>query len=231
MARLPGRAFRHGLEIGCGTGILTKMLLPRFHSGRLVSIDMAPGMIMEARNRVCQSRHCIFMCCDAEFLPLASSARFDLVISASTMQWFSGFYDSLERIISGHVRNGGVFLAAFFGKNTLPELAGALSMAFPDNDNAIHTGLFPEYSQVQNRMNSTFPALKVERCIIQRDYSGLMELLRALKFTGATPRMRQRHALLRSARGLRLLEQRYLELYGALSASYEVILISGTLKR
>jgi len=40
------------LDVGCGTGYLTKLLLDRWPDARITAIDIAPGMIEYARDRL-----------------------------------------------------------------------------------------------------------------------------------------------------------------------------------
>jgi len=53
------------LDVGCGTGYLTKLLLDRWPDARITAIDIAPGMIEYARDRFNES-NVEFACLDIE---------------------------------------------------------------------------------------------------------------------------------------------------------------------
>jgi ubiquinone/menaquinone biosynthesis C-methylase UbiE len=77
------------LDLGCGTGInlleAARALAP---CSRLVGVDLAPGMIEEARRKATAARvPATFMVGDAERLDL-EDASFDLVICNSVYHWF-----------------------------------------------------------------------------------------------------------------------------------------------
>lgn len=112
------------LEIGCGTGSLTSMLMERFEPSRLMLWDLHIAPQIEAMHR--QATKFTAVSCDAETgitkLPDSSS---DLIISASTVQWFN----SLRRFLSEAarvLRPGGVIALSTYGPDTMREIHEAL---------------------------------------------------------------------------------------------------------
>jgi SAM-dependent methyltransferase len=76
---LSGRGVVDVLDAGCGTGFLSFELAARGH--RVIGVDFAPAMLMEARRKAAERGAPIrFEEADAEQLPFAA-ASFDLVIS------------------------------------------------------------------------------------------------------------------------------------------------------
>jgi len=76
---LPAAGALDALDIGCGTGFLSLELASRGH--RVVGIDFAPSMIVEARKKAREHQLGIgFEVADAEQLPFPA-ASFDIVVS------------------------------------------------------------------------------------------------------------------------------------------------------
>ena len=68
------------LEVGCGTGVFTELLLDRCAPREVIPIDPAPAQIEEAGKKPV-ARRAAFRVADAQELPFADAA-FDLAVSA-----------------------------------------------------------------------------------------------------------------------------------------------------
>lgn len=117
------------LEIGCGTGYLTSLLLEAYPHAHISAVDLAPGMIDVAKQRVdalnAEDR-VEFICADIESdFPKTS---YDLIISNATFQWFNHPGDMAEKILT-HLEPHGQCLFSTFGNNTFKELAEAFQLA------------------------------------------------------------------------------------------------------
>lgn len=113
------------IEIGSGTGLLTRMFLEQYTPGRLTLVDFNPAPVGNA----------VTIAADAElWMASAPSESASCIISASTMQWFNSpglFLDNVRRIL----RPGGTALISTFGRNNMKELAGlAPSLPYPAAD-------------------------------------------------------------------------------------------------
>jgi demethylmenaquinone methyltransferase/2-methoxy-6-polyprenyl-1,4-benzoquinol methylase len=76
------------LDFGCGTGDLTERLLERGKAGRVVGIDITPGMLRRARRRARAGGYAgsvSHALADGERLPFPDG-RFGLVVSAFVMR-------------------------------------------------------------------------------------------------------------------------------------------------
>jgi trans-aconitate methyltransferase len=75
------------LDVGCGTGRLTALLLERLPRGRAVGIDLSTGMLATARRELpAAARHRVaFVHADAAALPIAGAA--DAIFSTATFHW------------------------------------------------------------------------------------------------------------------------------------------------
>ena len=75
------------LELGCGTGLLTELLVTRYPNALLHAIDLAPGMIEHCRRRFDKQSGTVFEIGDAElFQP---SFKPPLVAANCTFQWLA----------------------------------------------------------------------------------------------------------------------------------------------
>jgi len=110
------------LDLGCGPGDLTAELAQYYGEDCTVSgLDLAPGMLAEARKR--HGASAIWLCADAADLPLPS-ARFDLVVSNLAIQWcpdLDAVFGEIHRVL----RPGERALINTLGPGTLNEISQA----------------------------------------------------------------------------------------------------------
>lgn len=103
------------IEIGCGTGALTRRLLAGIEGGDFFITDISPDMLA-----LCQSAHCdprtTFACLDGEHLELQGQT-FDLIVSSLAVQWFGDLSAALERF-AAHLKPGGRLVFSTLGDKT-----------------------------------------------------------------------------------------------------------------
>ena len=230
LRQVPAAPYRKVLEIGCGTGALTERLFSTCQIERLLAVDLSLSMLKVAGRRLSASERIHFVCCDAERLPLKAGAGFDLVITASAMQWFSCFNSSIRELVKNHLETGGHFSACFFGRDSLLELSDSLARSFPDRDTRILTDFFPDYHRDLSGLDRLFSTLRIQRKVIKKEYNNLLHLLRVLKMTGVSPPGKEHRPLLSTRGAVSSVERCYLERFGSITASFEIIFISGRRK-
>ncbi|MDD2851516.1 MAG: methyltransferase domain-containing protein [Desulfuromonadaceae bacterium] len=106
------------LDIGTGTGALLERLHARYSSARLTGVDIALNMCQHTQQKL--GSVCQVVNCDAVQLPFKADV-FDLVVSASALQWVEDLPAALcemHRV----VRVGGTVCLAFFCEGTLAEM-------------------------------------------------------------------------------------------------------------
>ncbi|NLE64454.1 MAG: methyltransferase domain-containing protein [Elusimicrobia bacterium] len=220
--KLPDLTGKDVLDVGCGTGRLLKEILslgPR----SLVGVDMAPGMVAQAKRALPASVRVLEA--DAVALPL-EDATFDLVVSASSLQWCSDLAMALGEV-RRVLRPGGGFRAALFSEKTLQEFFESLKAGGGGRLVSVLSRL-PSIREVRRALEEAdFPDAAVfseERLVVFRD---LWSLLIWLKSLGA-------NSLGRGAflgRGvLKAAEEYYATRYaveGGLRVTFEVIWIEG----
>lgn len=116
-----GFAPRSVLDVGCGTGALTRRLTARYPDARIAGIDLAPAMVGICREAWPHPH--VFLCGDAEDFDAEGNA-FDLIASSFAFQWFADQPGTLKRFAPA-LTPGGVFALAVPVAGTLAELSAA----------------------------------------------------------------------------------------------------------
>lgn len=168
------------LDIGSGTGLVTDKLSVISAAEMLVSMDLALPMLQFAKQQ--QSASGLYnICGDAEALPFKENS-FDLIFSASTLQWCNDIgrvFDDCLRLL----RPGGLLMFSTFGPDTLHELRTCFAKAELDKrvNSFIDMHLLGDGLLQQGFSD---PVMEVDR--IQLLYEEPAQLLRDLKLVGAT---------------------------------------------
>ncbi len=166
------------LDIGCGTGFLSKLLAKNFPDSNIICLDFSHEMI-----KSCRSKNAKFnlVVADAEYLPFKANS-FDLVISSFTLHWCT----EIEKIfldIYNILNNDGFFMFSTVGPDTLIELRNAYKLI----DDNKHVNDFHDmhiYGDLLLSSNYNDPVTDVERIIIE--YDDFSEVLKSLRKTGAS---------------------------------------------
>ncbi|SNT02815.1 malonyl-CoA O-methyltransferase [Bacillus sp. OK838] len=106
------------LEIGCGTGYLTRLLVKTFPNAVITAVDLAPGMVEVAKGLTKEDRVTV-LCADIEEMEL--NENYDLVISNATFQWLNNLPATLEKL-SARLTPEGCLIFSTFGTKTFQEL-------------------------------------------------------------------------------------------------------------
>ena len=223
------------LEIGTGTGLLSRRIIERFSPSLFVSLDITPEMTKVARARL--GSRCHLVAADGEALPFRKGPGFQLAVSASTFQWFFRLPESILEIVRTLVP-GGLLAAIFFSKGTLAELEEALSKAAGRQVRLIPSGFWDRQS-LESELADAFhikkgrpflpvrvSRMEMEEFSYQRTYPSLVELLRTFKQTGTSPTLKGRGTskpMVTSPGMLRRVEEVYLDQFGEIRATYKVI--------
>ena len=168
------------LDLGAGTGRVTRELKRRYRRALVIALDLAPGMLREARRHQQLWRRFERVCGDALRLPLAD-ASVDVVFSSLMLQWCEPLDTALAECRRVLKPNG--FLAfSTFGPDTLHELRGAWASA----DGYNHVNHFVDVHEVGDalvRAGLMEPVLDVDR--VEVGYPDALSLMRDLKAIGA----------------------------------------------
>jgi len=227
LSRAPGRL----LDIGCGTGAVLSAMAGRYPAAQLCGVDLAFNMCLKASGQFGAAAQLVNG--DAECLPFLDGS-FDLIVSASTLQWVQGL-DSCFKECLRVLAPGGLLCAAFFGGGTLRELQEsyqeALSNRFEgDLSRRARLQRFKSKDEVRQVLEDLGFNQVVIAMETELDYhADVGGLLRSIKGIGASTTARNDAGGGLGWRGVlsemsRIYRSRY-ERDGMIPATYEVIYI------
>jgi malonyl-CoA O-methyltransferase len=180
---------QHVLELGCGTGYVTRKLRQRYVDAAMTAVDIAPAMcrLAEAQmpkgsrlKRLFQSTPpTTFVCADAETIPLGDESV-DLVVSSLTLQWCDP--EAVARESARVLRPHGLLMFTTFGPDTLKELRAA----FRAVDDKPHVNTFVDMHDLGDILLAAgFADPVMDQEVVTITYSDLKPMLRELKGIGA----------------------------------------------
>ncbi|MGD9810502.1 MAG: methyltransferase domain-containing protein [Sphingobium sp.] len=165
------------LEIGCGTGLLTRHLRSLFPDADIIATDIAPEMIAEAeRGGDVGAR---FMRMDGE-APAFDGPWFDLIASSLAFQWFADLPRALDRL-GALLRPGGSMMFATMAARSFREWRAAHERLGLEAG----TPAYPAADALRAMLARHADAFLFEEDYVQ-DFGGAAGLLAHLKGIGAT---------------------------------------------
>jgi malonyl-CoA O-methyltransferase len=208
------------VDLGAGTGRMTGELKRHYRRAQVVALDLAPGMLREARKHMSFLRRYERGCADVRRLPF-SDASVDIAASNLMLQWCDDL-DSAFREVRRVLKPDGLFAFTTFGPDTLRELRSAWAAV----DDYSHVNTFIDMHDIGDalvRAGLTEPVLDVERVTLT--YQDVLALMRDLKIIGAHNVTAGRPRGLLGRGTLRRLEAAYesARRSGLIPATYEVV--------
>jgi malonyl-CoA O-methyltransferase len=209
------------LDAGCGTGHGARELKKRFPGARVIALDIATGMLLEAGRHQGWWRRFDRVCADAERMPLAD-ASVDLIFSNLMLQWCNepdGVFNEFKRVLKPR----GLLTFSTLGPDTLTELRAAWAAV----DERTHVNRFLDMHDIGDalvRARLAEPVLDVERFTLT--YDTAIGLMRDLKAIGAQNATVGRPSGLTGRAAFAAVTQAYerFRAGGLLPATYEVVL-------
>jgi len=165
------------LEIGCGTGMLTRHLRSLFPHAEIVATDISPEMIAIAGERGDAGAR--FMQMDGE-APDFDGPYFDLIASSLAFQWFTDLPSALDRLCS-LLRPGGSLMFATMAQRSFHEWRAAHRAC----DLEAGTPRYPTAQELREMLARHSDAFLFEEDY-RYDFGGAKGLLAHLKGIGAT---------------------------------------------
>ncbi len=212
------------LEIGCGTGSLTELLIRRFPRALIYAVDIARPMIDLARERIGECGRIRWHVADArQFRP---DRDFALIISSSALHWMTPLSETVKRLGS-MLEPGGNLVSALMVNGTLGELRAARTCLFPTKTAPV---CLPGAEQVLEALAAA--GLKVERSrqeVLWERYDSARGFLRSLNRQGVTGTANSGCKLLNRTELRKLIgyyEQTFAAPGGGVFATYRVLYVT-----
>jgi malonyl-CoA O-methyltransferase len=209
------------LDLGCGTGFLTGLLMQEKRHQSVMALDVALPMLIHAQDKLANT-DVSYLCADAESLPLQSSA-ITQIYSNLALQWCQGLRATLKdlyRVLEAE----GKLVFSTFGPATLNELKSAWASV----DDYSHVNDFFSINQVQDYLQEAgFHNISTHSDIYKIHYDSVMALMQELKSIGAHNVTVGRNKKLTSRAQLgRMIKAYPLNAENEIVASYEIIFVA-----
>ncbi|MCS5709825.1 malonyl-ACP O-methyltransferase BioC [Candidatus Berkiella aquae] len=171
------------LDVGSGTGHLTRILQQKFPDSMVLGLDIAQGMAQFAKSKQSwqfwkNNPH--YLCADAESLPFAN-ASIDFIFSNFTLQWcanLSQTFAEFKRVLKPE----GMIFFSTLGPQTLHELKSSFAAV----DNKTHVNEFVDMHDIGDHLlNLRFSDPVIDMEMLTIEYPDVNTLLTDLKGTGA----------------------------------------------
>jgi trans-aconitate 2-methyltransferase len=90
------------VDVGCGPGNSTELLIERFPEAEVTALDNSPAMLADAKARVPSAR-----LVEADVATWTPDGAFDVIYANASLQWVPGHMEVMERLMQ-HLAPGGV---------------------------------------------------------------------------------------------------------------------------
>lgn len=196
-------AGRSVLELGCGTGHLTRELLRRFPEASFLVTDLAPSMLGFCGEHLGEFDRARVRLERLDARVPALDETFDLIVSSAMVQWFPDLGAHLEACMA-LLKPGGMYALSGFCRTNFPELDSLLSgppWSFDDPPGHFLSDVGAVAAK------AGFEVHLAEEDVVEYVYPSAMEFLRAIGQSGASRAPREGRPLTREH--LRLLLDSY----------------------
>lgn len=168
---LAGKSPKHAeiLEIGCGTGLYTSKYIDLLEPSSLTLVDLSPEVAFP------DNHDAEIIEADAEKWIAETTRQWDIITSASTIQWFA---DLKKFLLHCHrcLRKDGILALSGFTKGNLSEFDHI-------RPNPI---IYPDMDKIKTFLTELFENVEVTEDIITVEFDSKREALLHLKNTGVS---------------------------------------------
>ncbi|WP_128895149.1 malonyl-ACP O-methyltransferase BioC [Longirhabdus pacifica] len=229
----------HILEIGSGTGLLTRKLLQYFPHAIITAIDISSHMIEQAQASLSKAQRARvhFICEDAEHMESIQNQwstldphhdNVDLIISNASFQWFNEPKKTIGRYIHQFLDQG-LFAFSTFGPRTFHEMHHAFEVAEQiEGRNAQRRGQpfvsLPYWDEVMTAHHGVKLALHTRE--EKQYFKSVLDFLRSIQRIGASSANSSSQQAYLSKALLKSMTAQYESLYTTshgIEATYEII--------
>lgn len=216
------------LDIGCGTGFLTRKLMQDTFNQKMIAVDIAFSMLEVTRLKLKEQKNVQYICADAEHLPLVEHSV-DKIVSNLALQWCQ----NLTQVFGGFknvLKQQGQIVFSTFGPATLKEL----KQAWSEVDDHKHVNEFYTVDELSVFLqHAGFNNIQIESIHYQSNYQAVIELMRELKGIGAQNVLSGRNKKTTSKIQMQNMIKAYEKhrVNGFIPATNEIIFVSASVAR
>lgn len=178
---LPNIQPKHILEIGCGTGIFTRMINKKYPTANIDAIDIAEKMVSESQQKLNHLKKIKWTVGNAEIYQ--GIHPYDLIASSATLHWSSNLNIVMKNIYN-NLTEKGYFILGIMLRGTLWELRELRRMIAPSKGPGL--SLPPEAIVDQSIKNAGFETQKVKINKEKVMYDDTKSFLKAIHEQGVT---------------------------------------------
>ena len=207
------------LDIGCGTGLLTKLLRGKYKGGRICALDISPEMILEAKKKVGDAEYIV---ADAE--EFSQTVPFDLIVSNAAFQWLKDLEAALisfKKLLCP----GGRMVFSIFGPLTFHELYWTLRSCLHKNV-FISSKAFHGKTEIEKILARVFKKATIKEEVLLEKNKSLKDLLMKIKYTGTQGQGITGAGYL-GKEALKKMEELYRTKHKGLEATYQIFFCEG----
>ena len=160
------------LEIGCGTGFLSQLLIDSPNIDKLYLNDISLDLLQSTQNKIQKSKVKLYpLPGNAENIALPGNL--DAIVSASTFQWFNNFDTFLEKAAKT-LKPGGVLAFTSFGPQNFKEIRKILGIGLDYLTPEEYKIKLSKYFRIEYSLEWT----------TQQYFKNGLEVLKHMKYTG-----------------------------------------------
>jgi len=208
------------LEVGCGTGILTRYLLGHFQHATIDAVDFSPKMIAAASRQFQAAPTIHWHAADARLF--RGATLYELVVSNCSLHWITPLLEVFYNL-AGQIRPGGALTFSIMLHGTLGELHAARLCVAPHKAPA---GRLPLLNEVSDCLDLCGLEIIESHAQVEIEvYAGAPDFFQAIHEMGLTGGAVSRAAVPLNRREIEQLMSHYEQAYatdGGVRASYNV---------
>jgi malonyl-CoA O-methyltransferase len=181
VSMLPEIYPEHILELGAGTGQLTRLLTERFPEVPIDALDLAEKMVEHSREKFQRFQQINWIVGDAQ--TYWSGDRFPLIVSSSALHWVSDLSATFDNIFQS-LEPGGTFALGMMLEGTLKELHDLRQEVAPEKTPSL---TLPTYEETVNSLTAAgFQVERKKHSVEQILYADAKMFLKAILEPGVT---------------------------------------------
>ena len=181
------------LEIGSGTGVLTRRLIEIYPASKIHAIDIADDMVEFCKREFSQFDNVSWEVADVE--SYQDNCEYDLISSSASLHWAINIFDTLSNIYN-HLKPGGYFILGMMLKGTLSELRKLRKNIAPNKGDG---PILPSKKEMDTYIHTIgFDIIKNNHTFKKIEYKNTQTFFSSIHEQGVTPLQKNDFPLNRS---------------------------------